>query len=263
MTKRKLLYVLSAGYSVINLSLMLMFHIPMNIIGESSTAYDYFRYFLTEAFEMLMPTVGAALLFALYHERRASELLIPTLAFSLPRVFYLLPYYYLYATFNGNDWQESLGISLLITVLGVAISFGVTYGLSMLIRLVTVRSLASEICDTAEAPKAMDKESRRRLAESARKLLPERVGERGLFDLSAPATLGVFVSAAAVFLYSLLFEIYEIIAFLAEYGSFYAGEIVYTVGKLVFVFCMLFVMHISMYFAKNCAAARFADTDKH
>ena len=263
MTKRKLLYILSAGYSVINLSLMLMFHIPLNIIGESSTAYDYFRYFLTEAFEMLMPTVGAVLLFALYHERRASELLIPTLAFSLPRVFYLLPYYYLYATFNGNDWQESLGISLLITVLGVAISFGVTYGLSMLTRLVTLRALALEIGDGIPCAKENDKAIKVELLKKARELLPERVGERGLFDLSAPATLGVFVSAAAVFLYSLLFEIYEIIAFLAEYGSFYAGEIVYTIGKLVFVFCMLFVTHISMHFAKNCAAARFADTDKH
>lgn len=251
MTKRKLLYILSAGYSVINLSLMLMFHIPLNIIGESSAAYDYFRYFLTEAFEMLMPTVGAALLFALYHERRASELLIPTLAFSLPRVFYLLPYYYLYATFNGNDWQESLGISLLITVLGVAISFGVTYGLSMLIRFVAVRSLASEIGDGIPCAKENDKAIKVELLKKARELLPERVGERGLFDLSAPATLGVFVSAAAVFLYSLLFEIYEITAFLIEYGILYEGELVYTVGKLVFVFCMLFITHTVCYFMKK------------
>ncbi len=251
MTKKKLLYLISACYCAINLTLLLMFHIPLNVIGESSAAYDYFRYFLTEAFEMLMPAVGAVLLFTLYPDRRASRLLLPTLAFSLPRIVYLLPYYYLYATYSGNDWQESLGISLLITLFGVAINFGATYALALLSRLVAVRALLGEICYGLPESKRCDKESRRALLHEAKTALPERISEKGLFDLSAPATLGVFVTAFAVFLYSLLFEAYEIISFIIEYGSFYSDELIYTVAKLIFIFIMLFVMHICCYFTKN------------
>lgn len=251
MKKKKILGLCAATYSLLNFALILMLHIPENIIRKSSIGYDYFRFFFTDAFELLMPLVGSAVLFALLSDERGAAVLKSTLYFSLPRIIYLLPYYYLYATANGNDWQESLGLSFLITVLGVAINFGATFGFAMLMRLISVKAIVSELSDSLPEGKRRDKKSLDALTKKAHAALPERTDERGLFDLSAPATLAVFVSALIAFVYSLGYEIYSIASYLAEWGSFLRSDLIYTVFRLLFVFVMLFLTHICCYFIKN------------
>ena len=251
MNKKKTLRISCAVYSAVNLILILMLHIPENIIRKSSIGYDYFRFFFTDLFELLMPLAGAAVLFALLPKERPAAVFKASLYFSLPRIIHLLPYYYLYATANGNDWQESLCISFLITALGVAINLGATFGFSMLMRLIAVRALVSENSDTLPKSAAQNKENQIELTKKAFEKLPERTYEKGIFDLSAPATLAVFVSALLAFVYSLGYEIYSIVIYLVEWGSFLKSDLIYTVCRLLFVFVMLFVSHISCYFIKN------------
>lgn len=178
---------------------------------------------LQTAFGVLMPTVGAAILFALSRRIRLRKLWLPALLLSAGRLFFSLPYYYLYYFGLGYDTPDSLLLSALGSLLAIALGFAETMALFFLAKAVLkLRAKSFAVQSTPD-------------------LRP--------FDLSAPEALALLCASLPLCLYTLIGEIVRAVGYLSDYaGGYRVGEILYM------TFCFLFDVGLFL-LAPVCAAA--------
>ena len=135
---------------------------------------------------------------------------------SLSRLFYMLPYSYLYFEYNGYDTLESITLALAAGAFDFILTLAITLSLSFVAAFVLSRSADADAKDSF-----------------------------GLFDFSRGPVRSAFVMALIIFIYNLIREIIVTVDYLIEYaGTYRVGEIVYMVFTYLFMLVSLVLMHI-------------------
>ena len=225
--------IFSVILSLVNLALFLIFFLPYYKYEVESEAWDYCQYFITFAAEFLLPTLAAVTVFYCAEGKNKKSALLPALYLSLPRVIYLLPYYYLYMTAYGNDWLESITLSFLVSVAGLAV---------MWIRILVFAAVIHYAAIFVGEKTGEQAPQQKNLTQID---LTERLSSSP-FNLSKPVTAGIFAMAALQFVIYTVTEIIDIVVFLVEidYGTFRPSELIYTISKFTVIFVMLFISHV-------------------
>ena len=207
---------------------------------------EYTRIFLNKLFEFLLPTVAATVLFIGYSDLGLRRTLLRALYFSLPRIVFSLPYYYLYFWVNWYDSIESISLSALVTVFSVAILYGQILLLFWLIRVFARLPILKELKKSLPLNQQSNtpKDALSRLKKDADKSVAESFLDRSIFSFSSPTSLGIFAAAFAGFCINLAREIVDTVTYLIEYaGNYYLEEIIYIVACYLFLLVELFISH--------------------
>ena len=170
-------------------------------------------------------------------------------ALSLPALFYTLPYYYLEATESGSDWKESIGYSVLyslIELIVLSLNTAVIYLIARQIALFDSkkRLLGKLPLKKRESLSRSDKEE---IITASEKELTESLDKRGIFNFSIPFVKGIFFGAFTQFSIFAVYEIASVISHLIDFGDFRTSELLYVIGKFVMIFLLLFASHAVCY----------------
>ena len=267
--KRKSLFPIVGGiYAGINLFLLLIFYIPVYVLNvEMSTWYDGWYYassMITDFVEFVMPIPFAVLLY--FTSRNSLSTLVQrTIYFALPKIVYILPYYYLYALSYGYDSVEGLLISLAVTAGGVIISALHVLLLYFVIGFAARRIAALKM--RATLPHNYDKKPlgaiEAEFHDEIEKDMDEYVYKRGVFDVSSPIIGGIFAASAVEFIYSLAVEIANTISYLVEYvGDYRLDEVIYIVLCFIMILIELFAAHALGYLTKIFITEKYKNLKK-
>ena len=170
--------------------------------GDFTVYGSYFLQYVLESFSSL--AVGVAILAGRGNETGKARF-FSALKLSLPRLIYLIPYYYLFYISDGYDSIESLG-------------------------LLSIRSIFLIIA-CFSAKKSGDGW--------------DFFKPSGLFDFSSSISAAIFGVCFARFIFNVIKEGIDIIIYLIDYEEFYAAtEIYYLLGKLLLALATLFLAHL-------------------
>ncbi len=218
---------------LISLFSFLIFYIPNNFFFDID-ALIYISYFIRQFIDSFIPVFSAAVLFLSDTEKPVYKSILPALKLALPRLVYVIPYYYLYYMAEGFDSFESIAF-LSIHAVFLLIVFTLEIWLySLLARFALKRRARVHGYE-------IDFEE-----------------ERSVFDLASPLSFALFTLPLARFVYDLIQEIYSAVSYLVEYaGSYRPGEIVFMLGKFVFVLLSLLLSHLLVHFFKRRAKTAY------
>ena len=121
---KKLFTIIGLSFVFVNLLTFCLFYIPNYVLMLNVEWVEYFRIFFNKFFEFLLPAVAATVLFLGYPRDGLKKTITRAFCLSLPRIIYLLPYYYLYYILNFYDSIEAITLSALVTLFGVVLLFG-------------------------------------------------------------------------------------------------------------------------------------------
>lgn len=231
----------------------LILYLPIYVFETSAdTLYvlGYVNYALFDvAARFLVPVLLGTLLLLASPRLDRVRVALYAIPLSLPSLFYTLPYYYLVATENGSDWQESLGYSVLYSLIELIV-------LSLNTALVY---LVARLCSLSESKKRLlgelppkrrenlSADEREKIITASEKELTESLDKRGFFDFSIPFVKGIFFGAFTQFSLFAIYEIWSIISHLMDFGDFRTSELLYVIGKFVIIFLLLFASHAVCY----------------
>ena len=258
MNIKKILFTTALSFIFINIVTFCMFYIPNFVIMElSNLIYESLRIlttFLTKFFDFLMPVAAAAVLFAFRNRIGIKKTLLCGLILSLPRIFYILPYYYLQFWIYGSDSIEAVTLAAFASLFGIAVFFGETILLLYIIRtfarLPILKELKSKLPlnHQKNTPKNIMSELKKNADDALKELSPNRAA----FNLNSPITIGVLAASFAEFFISFVFELSDFIGYLIEYvGDYRTGEIIEFTAYLVFLAVELLATHAICCFILN------------
>ena len=148
------------------------------------------------------------------------------LIFDLPCLFYTLPYNYLDFFYSDLGTSDSILLSMLYSLLQIAVTFAEGF-LLFLLMIFVLKKLAKQPIKTQ--------------SELSKILAPAN-----FFDFNAPVTAAVFSAALARFIYNLGLEIYDTVLYLIKFSSSTrAEEIIYIVLSYIFILATLLLSHMS------------------
>jgi hypothetical protein len=202
----------------------LAFYIPNYIIYDGITKFVpeglyYFYTFFGELVSFLLVPLSVSFILYRYSVGgSARSLILPALALAATKCVYNLPYYYLYETAYGSDWMESTTASLLLNLLYVTLDLAIILLLTWVAAKI-VCALAKRKRDDAD-------------------------DEPRITMLNTPEYKALFTVSLITFIYKMVFEVIDIAAHLAEFGSFRSSELLYVVLRLVFFVILLLVSYI-------------------
>ena len=239
MTNTKKLFLFSTfAFVFANLFIYFLFHIPTLVLEESYEWLEYTRLFITKFLEFILPTVASTVLFVGYREIGMKRTLLRAMYLSLPRIVYLLPYYYVYYIVMAYDSIESITLSALVTLFGTALQFGETLLLFAIIRIFSrmpiVKSLKEKL--PVNQQKKPPKSVARELIRDAENLLSDNMTRGNVFDFAHRENIGIFASVFFVFIINLVRELIESIAFIVECGgNLFTDEVIYITACYLFL----------------------------
>ena len=204
----------SAPFMLFLISLFdFLFYYIINLLFWESDAAVYTAYFVGRFFEFAIPIFAAALM--LTRIQSTKKTILTALIFSLPRIVYLIPYYYLDYVYDIYDSKEAIVLSLATSAVVILVIALKTLLLHAIMRLFI---------------------SRRGLTEPDFPIRP--------LDLDAPVTFGILTATLLVFIVELGLEIYDTVVFFIEAGTRYrTGEILSIVGSYVFLIAAFLLAH--------------------
>ena len=246
MNSKKICLITAISFAFVNLLAFCIFYIPNYVLMLNVEWVEYTRVFLNKFFEYLLPVVAATVLFIGYTRDGLKKTFIRAIYFSLPRIVYLFPYYYLYYILNWNDSIESISLSALVTLFGVALFYGQIILLFWIIRVFARLPIIRElkIALPINQQKAPPKEILAELRSSADKRVCSSLSEKSIFNFSCPASLGIFAASFASFCINLVREIIGTVDYLIEYaGDYYLEEIFYITACYLFLLVELLASH--------------------
>ena len=202
---------------LISLISFVMLYLRISYVFESEIT-QYGSFFLQYILDTLTAVILAAVLLSGRGIESKGARILSSLKLSLPRLVYLVPYYYLYYMSEGYDSIESLGLLLIRS-------------LFMLVLLtIEMHLYFGAACFAARRAEGKDWSF---------------YTPSGLFDFSVGATVGIFAISFAKFIMNILSEGVDIITYLIDYGEFYsAGEIYLMLAKFTLAFIALFLSHV-------------------
>lgn len=204
-------------------------------------------YYLTSAVEYCLPLLSAVAALCLAGASVKKGIILSGI-FSLPRLFYLIPYYYLYEIAYGNNSFESIGLSLLIS-LGLALLLSLhAVVLYLTAYLVTSRAIRHELI--GELPplkqKNLDEDCKKALDTGVKNAFEEQLKRGGIIDLSVPVLVGIFAAAFIDFIYNLIEELIGAIGYLTEFAGTYTPDEILLMGAS---FIAILIKLLIAYFA--------------
>lgn len=256
MTRNKRLYLFSTlTFVAANLLAFLIFFIPNYVLEVDIGEFEYVRIFLTKFIEFALPPTAAVLLYLGGSSDGWKRAIVRGVYLALPRVIYLLPYYYLYHIAYGYNSIESIGLSALVTLFGTALMFGQIILLYEILRigarLVIKKSLINDL-PSMYNKKNMPKDMKALLDRKAEDSLKEIPEKPGVFDFSAPVTVGIFSAVFTQFLISFIYELVDTIEYLVSFAGYYrVSEIIYISVSFLFILFEMLIVHIICYTLKN------------
>lgn len=258
-TTKKLFLFTTLAFVFANLFTYLLFHIPTLVLEERYEWLEYTRSFITKFLEFILPTVAATVLFVGYREIGMKRTLLRAMYLSLPRIIYLLPYYYVYYIVIAYDSIESITLSALVTLFGTALQFGETLLLFVIIRIFSrmpiVKSLKKGL--PVNQQKKPPKNIARGLIQDAENLLSENMTRGNVFDFSHRENIGIFASVFFVFIIDLVRELIDSIVFIIECnGDLFTDEIIYMTACFLFLLIELLGGQAICGWIKNICAVR-------
>ena len=250
MNHKKLFAITGISFVFVNLLTFCLFYIPNYVLMLNVAWLEYLRIFLEKLCEFLLPAVAATLLFISFSTDGLKKTIRRAICLSLPRIIYLLPYYYLYYIFNFYDSVEAITLSALVTLFGVALLFGQILLLFVIIRSFARMPLlrkAKEALPINER-KSTPKDVLRTLKKNADEEVSSSLSDKEFFNFSRPTSLGIFAAVFASFIINFVIEIYDTILFVIDIetsygGNYYAEEIIYIIACYLFLVVELMASH--------------------
>ena len=268
MTNKKTYSITALSFILMNIVAFCLFYIPnFLIIDLSDTAYEIWRLitaFATKFSDFLLPVVSATVLLLGYERLGTKKTLLYALVFSVPRIFYILPYYYLQFWIYGYDSIEAISFSALASLLGIAVFFGesvlLLYVIRIFARLPILKELKKDL--PVNLRTNTPKDVMTNLKRTADGLIMSSASESRVFDLDSPIIFGILAAAFAEFCISLIFELWDFVGYLIEYaGDYRIGEIAELTAYLVFLAIELLATHAICCFIKNYTVKKRKDID--
>ncbi len=218
---------------LISLISFLIFYIPNYFISNNEPLI-YISYFIREFIDSFIPVFSAAVIYFADCDKKLFKRFLSALKLSLPRLIYVIPYYYLYYMSQGFDSLESL-MYLSVHSVFLMLVFPVELSLYVII--------ASFL-------------GKRRARKTGYKLNFEE--ERGIFDLATPFAFSLFSISLSRFTYDTVMEMRDAISYLVNYaGSYRTSEIIFMLIKFLFVLATLLAMHALLQFMRKRAVKRY------
>lgn len=255
-------------FAAFNLFSFLMFFIPYYVLEVEIESIEYARIFLTKFIEFGLPVMGGALLLASGAKEKFGTKLLNGLFISLPRLVYLLPYYYLYFIAYGYDSIESIGLSSLVTL------FGILVMICHMLVICYVGVLAEQIFYKTKRRK----EKSKNISNSQDKVSPEAVDSlnsemmneflsgKNPFIFSTALAIGLFSASMVEFVIALASEIISTVEYLISYaGQYRIEEIIYMTVSYLFILFETLVVYAICYFVvkKVYRATEGKETEKN
>ena len=209
---------LFSALSVFFLSILSFTLFYLRLIGVFKTDFTIFgSYFLQYVLDTLITLfVAIAVLSGRGYESGISRI-FSSLKLSLPRLAYLIPYYYLYYISQAFDSLESL---FNLTIRSI---------LMLIVYIIEIEIYYHISCAIAKkADKNWDFFKR-----------------ASLFDFSASACTAIFTACFLRFITNLIIEGIDILIYLRDYEEFYTEyEVFYLLWKIMLAFISLFLSHL-------------------
>ena len=266
MTKTKKLYALAAAaFAALNLLAFVIFFVPNYVLEIDIGELEYVRIFLTKLIEFALPPIAAVLLYVGGSFDGWKCAITRGAGLAMTRVIYLLPYYYLYHIAYGYDSFESIGLSVLVSVFGTALLFGQILLLYEVLRVAERKVIKKALIDDLPpmCKKEMPKDIKDMLDRKAEESLREIPEKPGVFDFSAPVTVGIFSAVFTQFLISFIYEAANTIEYLISFAGYYRlGEIIYITASFLYILLELLIVHVICYALKNKLCKRNCEKEK-
>lgn len=250
MSNKKLCTITGISFIFFNLLMFCLFYIPNYVLMLNAEWIEYLRIFLSKFFEFLLPAVAATVLFLSYAADGLKKTIKRAICLSLPRIIYLLPYYYLYYIFNFYDSVESLTMSAFVSLFGAALLSGQILLLFLVIRIFARLPLlrkAKEALPINEQ-RSTPRDVLRALKKSADEEVLSSLSDKELFNFARPTSLGIFAAAFASFVINFVVEIFDTVVFIIDIetsysGNYYIEEIIYIIACYLFLAVELMACH--------------------
>lgn len=222
-------------YTFIALALLNILALALTFLSINISYVDAVQNF-TEFFQRMLFDlffiIAAAVVF-LNRFVSTRKWLFSALPLSLTRIFYIIPYSYLYFEYTWYDTRESLLLAL------------AQGALDFLLTLVIVLLLSLAAAFLFSHTKGADEKK-----------------SFALFDFSSGYVRAAFAMSLAVFLYDLIGEVIKTVDYLIEYaGTYRTGEIIYIIFTYLFMLVMLLLMHTVSALIIRVGARRLSDED--
>ncbi len=209
-------------FAAVNLFAFLLSYIPTYVLESSVLAY--ISPFLSDIISYTLPLAAAAAAAAVFSRKGTKGAVIYALLLSLTRLAYSLPYEYIKYVYDGYVSTDALLLSLIMSVLHIAILFAEALLLLLLIIFLTSKFAMDGAIGASRTKEAL----------TAVKA----------FDLSLPTTAALLIGAAPGFVYSLIIEIIDTVNFILRYsGAYRAGEVVYISARYIFILAVFFLSY--------------------
>lgn len=184
---------------------------------------------LTYLLPLLITASITLIIYCVFGKKAAYLALIP---FSLSRIIYFFPYFYLQFIFDGFDSTESLLYAALSSLAEAALA----YALSLLVFGVMLLIVKKSNAGRAQ--------------------LDEIIFKKTSLDFSNPLSLAFTVVSILGFSYYFISEIIDTVAILSSYyGTLTLGEIAYMLFSYVFDVALIFAYYFTLVFVKNLIVA--------
>ena len=258
MTNKRNFLIIALSFISINIATFCLFYIPNFVIVDlSSSVYDTWRLittFATKFADFLLPAAAATVLFLGYERLGARKTLLRAVILALPRVFYILPYYYLQFWGVGNDSIEAISLAALASLFGVAVFYGESILLLYIVRVFSRLPILKELKKSlpVNLQKNTPKDVMTTLKKTANGVVASSAQDRSVFDLDSPITFGILAASFTEFCISLIFELWNYVGYFIEYaGDYRTDEIIELTSYLVFLAVELLATHAICCFIRN------------
>ncbi len=210
----------------------LIYYIPSFVV--ESEALAYFSTFFRRCAYLLIPICAAYVALVTSSFLGVKWAVTRLIPMTLSRIVYLLPLFYLMLLADGFDSLEGLSIGLALSLGEAAIAYGLTVLLFFAMRFI---------------------QGYKRDSERHTDLLPSDP-----FDLSNKTSLAAALVSSAAFLYFLVSEIIDTVAYIIEYSGYYrSGEIIYIVISFMYDILLPFVYYLAFVLIKRILSRRIEE----
>ena len=226
-------------YFLFHFNNILLFDGELSAYAALYDTLEYVRYALSDLLFFLLNTISALLLVPLLFASPAYKVYPTALLLSASLLFYNIPYYYIYHIAYGYDSIESITISVGFSAVVSLLSALYTLALAFISKRIFLRR--GEFTEYPESSSYL--------------------------SLADSTSLSVFSIALIHFSISLIRELVEAVTFFIEYADSYRiGELIYILGRFVFILLLLLISHgVCVLIHNKILSRRFSEdeiTDK-
>ena len=239
MNFKKTLGLSAICFGGLSLIMFLMFFLPNYVIDGEVGNFGYVIDFFGRLVEFCLPVIGGVICFSISSILGVGAVLCSAAVLSATRILYLLPYYYLYFIAYGYDSIESILLSALVSILGVALEFGLILLLCYIARRAAMGGIRRGMSEAElrSIGRLTKEEEKALLSDKLAEICRSEIGLKYMFDITSPVKRGIFFAVIGQFGVSLVQEIVSSLKYLISYAGYYrVEEIVYM------MICYLFIL---------------------